>query len=49
MTECGGLGVGKASNVVISGNWLEKKIWMGGFFFFSFLVVVPHESLKASI
>lgn len=36
MTECGGLGVGKASNVVISGNWLEKKIWMGGFFFFPF-------------
>lgn len=26
--QSGGLGVGKASNVVINGNWLEKKIWM---------------------
>ena len=34
MIECGGLGDGKASNVVINGNWLEKKIWMGDFFFF---------------
>lgn len=45
MTECGGLGVGKASECGY--NWeLAREENLDGRLFFSFLVVVPHESIS---
>lgn len=45
MTEYGGLGAGKASECVY--NWgLAREENLDGRLLFSFLVVVPHESIS---
>lgn len=45
MAECGGLAVGKASECVY--NWeLDREENLDGRLFFSFLFVVPHESIS---